>query len=128
MDRQFFISKSTISWWAIHSRREHLLKEAVAIMDDEPLDAAAMFCMAFDCHSFRSKVASLAGVFPHSVNESDEPAAKMFPHMKKRIKEAVCKFNDDMMVEKEFPVGYAYPASKWKYTFFQDGVALEQYK
>lgn len=128
LDRKFFESKSIISWWAINSKKEHILKEAVEIMDDEPLDAAAMFCMAFDCHSFRSKVASAAGTYSTQSSTPDEPTSKMFIHMKKRIKEAVCKHDDSMMVEKEFPVGYAYPASKWKYTFFQDGVALEQYK
>lgn len=127
LDKKYYTSRQTITWWSMDPKKPLMLEEAMNLLNDAPLDAAILFCLAEDCNRFRARV--VGAINPLSVNMFPETSpANMFETMMRRLSLMIYKTEDSLMKYKKFPVGLPYPTSIWKYTFLRDGVPLEQYK
>jgi len=95
--------------------------KAFELMDSSPLDAAALFCCAYDTKGFWREA-------NYTSPNRDTPVDYLYDQMCRRIWEDTYRRNQqDVMDSKSFEVGKPFPRSLWKYEFYQDGVLLPQY-
>jgi hypothetical protein len=113
----------TNSFWQIQNKLEQIKALGFSFMESSPLDAAALFCIAYDVRGWCRKISY--GF--HSLKD-DRNVDYLYDQMCRRIWEDTYRRNQqDVMDSKSFEVGKPVPRSLWKYEFYQDGELLPQY-
>ena len=117
------------NYWADAIKLAPAIDRAINMMNDSPLDAAALFCLALGdkgIGNFRWMVTNNMFLQRHNLY-GEEGVINYYPSMKRAVCDELYKRHPDVLKLVEYEYGKPFPQSNWDYTVLRDGVATEQY-
>ena len=99
---------------------DRLWNEFKNVMNDSPLEAAALACIALNVRNM------FWDTFHSPYRRASTTMEGMFEHMRRSINTRMYGENPEVMTEVPFEFGKPYPASNWDYTIRVDGVDVVQ--
>lgn len=123
------LSDMNQGWYVSIATEKKLVERAISLMHDAPLDATALYCIAYDLDNmWRRAQHAIDPTMNQWYGRGDIDVANMFIKMKRNINKSLYKANPDVMKTVEFPMGLQYPASEWGYELIVDGNKVDQYE
>ena len=116
------------SYWKYRYKTDTIIQHAKQIMNDSPLDAAALYCLSLGStgiSNFRYVVAVSSD--NDLVTVDDTNAEGYFSQMKREVCNMLYRENPNVLHLLEYEFGKPYPQSNWGYKLEVDGVEVEQY-
>lgn len=121
---QRIASASVGKYWLEGSTIDDLLAEAKKLMNDSPLDAAALFCCALGRNGINEFWWRLRNLRHHTEGVD---IGEMYVPMRNHVCNMLYRENPEVFSEIEFEIGKTYPASTWGYVVEVDGKAVRQF-
>ena len=122
------LNQETQGWYIGDTLSQLIASKARELMHDAPMDAVAMFCVAFNIESmWRRAQAHIDPTQNSWYGRQEFEVANMFTALRTRINKDLYRANKDVMKEVEFPMGERYPASEWGYDIVVNDVEVQQY-
>lgn len=113
---------SRASYWIQDKFRDELLAKAKELMNDSPLDAAAILCLTLGSRG----IGNFRWISLVTRTSSNDTPAEYFLPMKRAVCSMLYTENPDVMKLIEYEYGKPYPQSIWGYAVEVDGVLVEQ--